>query len=128
MIKKHYALFDTTAQNFHNTLVFQNHGEAIRWFTTVVNDKDNKENLIAKYPTQFMLFYMFDIDDKTGFTGHWNVEKQEMEKQKPPQELIIGASCVEEANKAFTVRELITMLKAELGDNVIKLTEEVVNK
>lgn len=121
MIKKHYALFDTTAQNFLNPLTFQNHGEAIRWFTTQVNG-DKSENLVAKYPTQFMLFYMYDLDDKTGMTGNWSEEKQEMLKQEVPKEIILGASCIEEQNQNFTVRQLITMLKAEIGnENVVDL-------
>ena len=95
----------------------------------MVNDKENKENLIAKYPTQFMLFYMYDIDDKTGMTGTWNVEKQEMEKQKTPQELILGASCIQEKNRSFTVKELITMLKAEFSqNNVVELTDTLLNQ
>jgi hypothetical protein len=124
MIKKHYSVFDTTSQQFLNPLVFVNHGDAIRWFTTVVND-EKKESNIAKYPTQFMLFFMYDMDDKTGMTGTWNAEQSKMDPQKTPQELIIGAACVEEQEKTFTVKQLVTMLKTELHtDNVINLADE----
>lgn len=121
MIKKHYAIFDTTAGHYMNPLVFGNHGEAIRWFTTQVNG-DKNENLIAKYPHQFVLFFMYDMDDKTGITGTWNTEKQELLKQELPKELIIGAACIEEENKTFTVKELITMIDTHFNNkNVVEL-------
>lgn len=128
MIKKHYAMFDTTAQNFLNTFESTNHADAIRLFTTFVNGDKEKSN-IARYPTQFMLFYMFDIDDKTGMVGTYNIESDEMEKQKPPKELIIGASCIEEQNKLYTIHELTTMLKAELSNqNVVDLANATAPK
>jgi hypothetical protein len=129
MIKKHYAVFDTTAQHFLNTIVFINHSDAIRWFTSVVND-EKKETNIAKYPQQFMLFYMYDMDDKTGMTGTYNEANQKLEKQEPPKELILGASCQEEQNRSFTVNDLVTMLKSRLDlDNVVEITQdEVKNK
>jgi hypothetical protein len=126
MIKKHYAVFDTTAQMFLNTLVFINHADAIRWFTSVVND-ENQETNIAKYPQQFMLFYMYDMDDKTGMTGSYDEIKGELMPQKTPQELILGVSCKEESERKWTTKELITMLKTELNlDNVVNITEEAV--
>jgi hypothetical protein len=127
MIKKHYAVFDTTAQHFLNTLVFVNHADAIRWFTSVVNDEKQETN-IAKYPTQFMLFYMYDMDDKTGMIGSFNIEKNSMEKQNPPMELISGGSCQEEHKRQFTVDDLVTMLKSRLDlDNVVAITEKEAN-
>ena len=99
MVKKNYAVFDVATGIFLNTLTFLNHADAIRWFTTMVNG-DKEQSNIARYPTQFMLFYMYDMDDKTGMVGSYNEIKDVMEKQKPPKELIIGAACVEEEKKS----------------------------
>jgi hypothetical protein len=123
MIKRHYAIHDLKAGYFFNSLVFQNDADAIRWFTTQVNG-DKKENLISRNPGDFMLFYMFDIDDKTGMVGKWNPAENKLEKQEAPKELIMGNSCVEDENKQFSINELVGMLKMELEkDNVHDISE-----
>ena len=123
MIKKHYAMFDTKAQHFLNTFECINHGDAIRLFTTFVNGDKEKSN-ISRYPEHFILFYMYDYDDKTGMTGTYNETTQTLEAQKPPQELIIGVAVLEEQRTTYTVKQLITMLKAELGtENVVNIAE-----
>jgi hypothetical protein len=126
MIVKYYAIMDLKAQHFLKVLAFQNHGEAIRWFSTQVNG-NKQESLIARFPSDYMLFHMFDMDDKTGMTG--TELNGELKTQETPKELIMGASCIEEENKQFTVKELITLLKTELNlDNVVNLTDEVAQK
>jgi len=121
MIKKHYSIFDTTAQCFLNPFECKNHADAIRLFTTFVNG-DSKESNIALYPTQFMLFYMYDLDDKTGITGTYSAETATMDKQKPPRELINGAACKNQESQSFTVKQLVTMLKAEIGqENILNM-------
>ena len=54
-IQKMYALLDHTSQIFLNPINFINDGDAIRWFSTVVNNQDEKTN-INKYPEQFTLY------------------------------------------------------------------------
>ena len=68
-----------------------------------------------------MLFYMYDMDDKTGMTGHWNPAENKMEKQTAPKELIMGGSCIEEQNKQWTINEIVGMLEKRLNENVADL-------
>jgi hypothetical protein len=121
MIKQQYAVLDITANVFLNALTFTNNADAIRWFTTVVNSKDEKSN-ISKYPGQFTLFRLADYDDQTGeFKPRENDPDNTAMK---PKELINGAQCVEEQEIQYTVKQLIQMLKSEIKDeNVIDLEE-----
>ena len=112
MIKKFYSMFDSTAQIFLNPLEAKNHGDAIRLFTTFVNG-DKEQSNIARYPTHYTLFHLYDMDDQTGMTGTYDDTKQELGKQQPPKELIIGASCVEAENRKFTIKELVNMIEQE---------------
>jgi hypothetical protein len=122
-IQKHFAIHDLKAGHFLNSVVFTNEAEAIRWFTTQVNG-DKEQNLIARFPNDYMLFYMFDIDNKTGMTGKWNPAENKMEKQDAPKELIMGGSCIEEQNKQWTINELVGMLQKEMPENVTPITKE----
>jgi hypothetical protein len=122
-IKKHFAMHDLKAGHFLNPITFTNEAEAIRWFTTQVNaDKEN--NLVARFPNDYMLFYMYDMDDKTGMTGQWNPATNKMDPQQAPKELIMGGSCIEEQNKLWTINELVGMLEKKLADNVTPITKE----
>ena len=124
MINRNYAIHDLKAGHFLNPLVFGNDAEAIRWFTTMVNS-DKKENNIARHPSDYMLFYMFDSDNKTGHTGTWSPTENKMLSQDSPKELIMGSSCIEPENKTFTINELVGMLKIELAkDNVTPIKKE----
>ena len=124
MINKHYAVHDLKAGHFLNAITFTTDAEAIRWFTTMVNG-DKTENNIARHPNDYMLFYMYDIDNQTGHTGTWDNINNKMGTQESPKELIMGASCIEPENKAFTINELVGMLKIELAkDNVTPLKKE----
>ena len=116
MIKKQYALLDHTAQIFLNPLTFTNDGDAIRWFTTIVNEDDDKSN-ISKYPHQFTLFRLADYDDQTG-----QFQPRDGTTTNAPKELITGIQVQNENEKSFTVKQLITMLKAEIQtENIIDL-------
>ena len=123
MIQKQFAIHDLKAGHFLNCLTFQNEGEAIRWFSTQVNG-DKETNMVARNPNDFMLFYMFDLDNKTGMTGSWYPETNTMEKQKAPKELIMGGSCIEEQNKQWTINELVAMLQKQMDDKVTPITKE----
>jgi hypothetical protein len=121
MIKQMYALLDHTAQIFLNPLVFTNDGDAIRWFTTVVNNSDEKNN-ISKYPEQFTLFRLADYDEKTGC--YLPREREPETVNLKPKQLITGVQVQEEKNKKFTVTQLITLLETELTQRgVIQISE-----
>jgi len=103
MIKRQYALLDSTAKVFLNAFTAQNDGDAIRLFTTWVNDPD-KNNMVGQYPEQFTLFYMGDFDDQLGIWKQGDGNTQ----------VITGLSVKNEEEKKFTVNELITMLEHKL--------------
>ena len=111
-----YALLDHTAQVFLNPITFLNDGEAIRWFTTMVNDEKQDTN-IGKYPEQFTLYRLADFDDKLGV--HTLDEKA---KNNAPTQIITGIQVQDEAVKKFTIKQLIGMLEYELQNkNVTEL-------
>ena len=114
MKKQMYALLDHTAKVFLNPISFINDGDAIRWFGTVVNNKEEKTN-ISNHPEQFTLFRLADYDDQMGT----------YDTQAQPKQLITGIQVQEEELKSFTVKDLIAMLKYELQtDNVINIAEQ----
>ena len=114
MKKQMYALLDHTAQVFLNPISFINDGDAIRWFGTVVNNKEEKTN-ISNHPEQFTLYRLADYDDQLGTYDH----------QAQPKQLITGIQVQEEELKSFTVKDLIAMLKYELQtDNIINIAEQ----
>lgn len=108
MAKKNiYAILDAQVQAFMNPLEFVNDGDAIRWFTTVVNS-EKKETNLSLYPHQFTLFKLAEFDDQFG-----TFERKE-------KELIAGISVIDK--KEPTVDELIRRLE-NLLDEKRKLTE-----
>ena len=122
MIKQMYAILDHTSQVFLNPLSFINDGDAIRWFTTVVNNSEEANN-INKYPEQFTLFRLADWDDKT---GAYKARQNEADKiSLMPKQLITGIQVQEEQTKKYTVKDLVGMLKAEIQqDNIIDIAEK----
>ena len=114
MKKQMYALLDHTAQVFLNPLSFINDKDAIRWFGTVVNNTEEKNN-ISQHPEQFTLFRLADYDDKLGT----------YEENHQPQQIITGIQVQDEQLKSFTVKDLIAMLKLELQtDNVVEIANQ----
>lgn len=102
MKKQLYCLFDKQTRTHMNPLVFVNHGDAIRWFTTVVNNADEKTNMIALYPHHYHLKFLGTLDDITGkFEG-------------APEDVIEGTSVKQDIAK-FTVRELLDTLDKRYG-------------
>lgn len=93
-----YALFDKQTNSYLNPLHFINHGDAVRWLTTVVNDENpqNKSN-VSMYPQQFTLVHVGDYDDQSGKTE--NIGKEIME-----------ASAVKETVKRYTIEQLFEQL------------------
>ena len=91
MKKQMYALYDTTVKTFMNTIHFINDGEAVRWLTTVVNDKE-KTN-VSLYPVQFILYRLGTFDDQT---GEFNNEQKE----------VMQAIAVRQESPQYTLEEL----------------------
>jgi len=105
MKKNLYAMFDKEANIYTNPLVFLNHGDAIRWFTTVVNGEDNQ--LPSRYPNHFVLNYLGTYDD--------NTHKFENEHK----ELVHGNE-VKEQIKRYTIEELFEK-KQEIESKSLKV-------
>ena len=97
MIKQMYALFDKQTNVYLNPLHFINHGEAVRWLTTITNNEDEKQSNVTLYPHQFTLFHVFNYDDSNGKTENVNEE-------------IMDASAVKESVPRFTVKQLMEQL------------------
>ena len=100
MNKKQFAIMDFTIGAFLNAFTATNDAEAIRLFTTWINDSETPNNNLHKYPTSYSLFYLGDFDDKT---GNWV-------QPETKKELILGVSCVEEEKQKFTIKELTQMV------------------
>ena len=114
MNKKFYSLLDSKIGAFLNPFTATNDGEAIRLFTTWVNDTTNESN-ISKYPADYSLFFIGEFDDSTGNF-----------KQDAKREIVIGVSVLQEQQRTFTVKELIMMLEDYYqNQNVVNLNEEV---
>jgi Cys-tRNA synthase (O-phospho-L-seryl-tRNA:Cys-tRNA synthase) len=114
MKKQQYSVLDHTAQVFLNTLVFTNDGDAIRWFTTVVNDPKEETN-ISKYPEQFTLYRLADFDDKTGLFVYDELFK--------PKQLITGIQVQDTEKQKFSLKDMLNMLKEEMErENIITKT------
>jgi len=121
MKKQMYALLDHTAQIFLNPLSFTNDGDAIRWFGTQVN-QENKDNLIHNHPEQFTLHRLADYDDKTG--AYHPRENEAETTAMLPKQLITGIQVQEEAEKKFTVAQLINMIEMDLKQRGVINIEE----
>ena len=67
MIKNIYALFDKQTNTYQNPLHFINHGDAVRWLTSIANPPVGKEDsIVSLYPHQFVLIHTATYDDATG--------------------------------------------------------------
>jgi hypothetical protein len=125
MINKMYSLLDTKSQTFLKPLSFVNDGDAIRWFTTVVNNTEKNE-LPALYPEQFILYRIADYDDQFGTFVARDFHKftETGTEPKPadlqPKEIITGTSVQNPENQKFTqdfitkeLRKIVKELKDE---------------
>ncbi len=90
-----------------NPLTFVNHGEAVRWFTSVVNSEE--ETNPAKYPQHFTLIYLGHLDDKSG-------------ELISDIETVIEGTSVKADKNTFTAEQLIEVLDKRYGeDNVVNI-------
>ena len=120
-IKKMYAMLDHTAQVFLNPINFLNDGDAIRWFTTVVNDEKQETNP-SKYPEQFTLYRLMDYDDKTGLMQPR--ENEEGPTAEHPKQLITGIQVQDTEKQKFSLKDMMNMLKQELAnENITNINE-----
>lgn len=62
-----YSYYDKQAENFSQPIVQHTDGLAIRNFQEAVN---NPEMVFSKFPDDFELYYLGDIDEST---GHFSV-------------------------------------------------------
>lgn len=96
MIKQMYALFDKQTNTYLNPLHFLNHGDAVRWLTTIVNDTEQNTN-VRHYPQHFTLVHTGNFDDQSGQTENINEE-------------IMEASAVKETVKRYTIEQIYELL------------------
>ena len=101
MLKRTYCLFDHKALTYMNPLVFLNDGEAIRWFTTVVNSQEQTN--VSLYPKDFTLCYLGTFDDTSG-------------KYTNEGEELITGNALKYSETKFTVSELYTKLREHFED------------
>lgn len=92
MFKRMYCLFDSKANAHLNPVSFVNDGEAVRWFTTIINAKE--ETNVSRYPKDFSLCYLGTFDDESG------------EFKNEYEELIHGPT-LKEPEDTYTIKELI---------------------
>lgn len=112
--KKMYALFDKQLNVYMNPLQFVNHGEAIRWLTTIVNTQTEEQKTnVTLYPEHFSLHYLGDYDDACGMF---------MQENKAE---VIQATSVKEQLPRFTVKQLMDMLDKRYGFEQAMLKEQM---
>lgn len=96
-LKRTYSLFDKAINAFLNPLVFNTDGEAIRWFTTIVN-KEGPDNAIYHHHRDYSLYFLGTFDDASGeFSG-------------PPTRLIEAVN-VKETDRQYTLDDLFEALE-----------------
>ena len=100
-IKQMYALFDKQTNTYLNPLHFINHGDAVRWLTSVVNqDQGDQKSNVSLYPQQFILVHTGNYDDQTGKTENISEE-------------IMQANSVKETVKRYTIEQFINELNKQ---------------
>ena len=113
-------MLDHTAQNFLNPLTFINDADAIRWFTTVVNDEQQNTN-VSKYPEQFTLYRMMDYDDKTGLFESRPQEKGELAML--PKQIITGIQVQNTETQKHSLKDILNIIKDEMRkENIIPIS------
>lgn len=101
MKRRMYCLFDKATRTHMNPLVFVNHGEAVRWLTTVVNKADDDNN-VKLYPHQFILRFLGEFDDMSG-------------KFENMLEDVMEATSVQTDVVKYTAKDLIEILDKRYG-------------
>ena len=119
MIKKQYAIFDQVASIFLNPVTFNTDAEAIRWFTTTVNDKNNP-SMISLHPEGYTLYRLADYNDLTGTYQPRDVTSSGEPSQDP--KLIIQGTQVQDTEQKLTLEDIQKLIKdISLPQNVQKI-------
>ena len=113
MIKKQYALLDHVAGIFLNPLTFLNDAEAIRWFTTTVNDTKT-DTMVNQHPEGYSLYRLADYDDQTGMYQ--------------PRDLTSSVDPSQEPKLVITGINVLTEDTTTTLDEIKKIIEDIINK
>lgn len=73
-----YSIRDIKSGIFNPPTCHTTHGEAERWFRTIVNRK-GEANTVSLYPEDFSLFHIGEYDDNTGLLTSLNMPKHMVE-------------------------------------------------
>jgi hypothetical protein len=118
MLKNMYALYDKQTNSYLNPIHFINHGEAVRWLTTVVNNKEDKNNNITLYPHHFTLYFLGTYDDQSGKTDNTEMtdvmEASSVVEQISKKEISLSKE-ISELKEALIKSELIDVTKLSAG-------------
>ena len=61
-----FTIYDIKSEAHLPIFSMRNKGEALRAFESTVKDKDNKNNQIAQYPSDYVLKLIGSFDDLSG--------------------------------------------------------------
>lgn len=96
MDKNLYAMFDKQANAYMAPIHIETDAEAIRLFTTWVNE-ENKQSNVSLYPEHFALWRLGTYDTAS---GNLNTDQKE---------LITGNAC-KKNEEQYTIKKLMEML------------------
>lgn len=66
-----FSLYDVGPKTYGRPFWSDDKSNAMRSFRLLVNQKDDRDNMVAAYPDQFTLFELGEFDVRTGvFTAH----------------------------------------------------------
>lgn len=93
-----FTVYDSKAETFINPFFMMSKGEAIRGFTTMLNDK---ETAYGKYPADFTLFHIGEYEVTTGTLYPFNSKENlgnglQFVKQEFPIPQILGTDAAVE--------------------------------
>lgn len=120
-IKKQYALYDAPVSVFLNPVSFATDAEAIRWFTTMVNEQDPaKATMVSQHPEGFTLYRLMDYDDKLGKYLPRNLENSG-EPSEEPKAIIKGID-VKQVETSLTLSDIKQLIQdIAMPQNVTKM-------
>lgn len=58
-----YSMFDAKQEMFYTPILMANDATAIRWFTSVINGKDE---IFSNFPEDFSLYKIAEFDERHG--------------------------------------------------------------
>ena len=119
MNRKQYAIFDQVASLFLNPVTFNTDAEAIRWFTTTINDTTNP-TMVSLHPEGYTLYRLADYNDLTGTYQPRDIENNGEPSQDP--KLIIQGTQVKDKETKLTLEDIQKLIQdISLPQNVQKI-------